>query len=241
MSLGTYVLTYWWDPPSGEIGVEEREGTSVIMAADAFGEQLHGENPRVAADEYEVLSAVYVAPYGLEVAAVNVVRDGTRLEQARHVTSSPRHVRSEGRLQYVVTGTEGFDDLRFANVVRADDLEEALLRVQEHLVDVAGSDGDDVRFWSAVERAEDGSVRVFWLDGSRFAQAVTHAGEGRGLEARIDRLEEVDVSEALAFVNRHRRAMGMSPLDPAQAGWSAQDVLLEAERVHRLPNLGLMP
>jgi hypothetical protein len=30
--------------------------------------------------------------------------------------------------------------------------------------------------------------------------------------------------------------MGMSPLDPAGAGWTEEDVILEAEHVSRLPN-----
>lgn len=51
-----------------------------------------------------------------------------------------------------------------------------------------------------------------------------------------------EVTEALAAINVHRRVLGMSPLDPERAGWSDEDVVIEAERVARLPNLGrLMP
>lgn len=39
---------------------------------------------------------------------------------------------------------------------------------------------------------------------------------------------------ALDAVNRHRRAVGQLPLDPAAAGWSPQDVELEAQRIAKL-------
>lgn len=51
-----------------------------------------------------------------------------------------------------------------------------------------------------------------------------------------------DVASALARINTHRRSLAMSPLDPASVGWTDQDVLDEAERIVRLPNMarGLM-
>lgn len=45
-----------------------------------------------------------------------------------------------------------------------------------------------------------------------------------------------EVVEALDAINRHRRALGMTPLDPGAAGWSDEDVVLEADRVARLSN-----
>lgn len=45
-----------------------------------------------------------------------------------------------------------------------------------------------------------------------------------------------DVEVALAAINRHRAAIGMHPLDPVSSGWTGDDVLLEADRVARLPN-----
>lgn len=51
-----------------------------------------------------------------------------------------------------------------------------------------------------------------------------------------------EVTAALDAINAHRRSLGMSPLDPVSAGWTAEDVVAEAERIVRLPNLGrLMP
>jgi hypothetical protein len=41
-------------------------------------------------------------------------------------------------------------------------------------------------------------------------------------------------SKALDEVNRHRRSMGQSPLDPVTAGWSERDVELEAARIRKL-------
>lgn len=49
-----------------------------------------------------------------------------------------------------------------------------------------------------------------------------------------------DESEALAAVNLHRRALGVSPLDPEAAGWMEKDVVAEWQRIQRLPNLGLI-
>lgn len=45
------------------------------------------------------------------------------------------------------------------------------------------------------------------------------------------------VDEALGAVNLHRRALGMGPLDPTSAGWTREDVQLEAARIERLPNV----
>lgn len=39
---------------------------------------------------------------------------------------------------------------------------------------------------------------------------------------------------ALDAINRHRRKMGQSELDPTASGWSAQDVEIEAARIARL-------
>lgn len=44
-----------------------------------------------------------------------------------------------------------------------------------------------------------------------------------------------DVSADLAEINAHRRAVGMRPLDPAAAGWSEEDVRIEAARIRRNP------
>lgn len=44
------------------------------------------------------------------------------------------------------------------------------------------------------------------------------------------------IAEALAAIQRHRAALGMRPLDPALADWTEEDIVLEAERIARLPN-----
>lgn len=52
----------------------------------------------------------------------------------------------------------------------------------------------------------------------------------------------VSAAAPLDTINRHRRQLGMLPLDPRSAGWSAEDIQIEADRIVRLPNLGkLMP
>lgn len=70
-------------------------------------------------------------------------------------------------------------------------------------------------------------------------EAVRHAAEV--VRPGTRRQASSGVTRALDVINRHRRGLGMSLLDPAAAGWSEQDVLLEAERVARFPNLGLTP
>ena len=45
-----------------------------------------------------------------------------------------------------------------------------------------------------------------------------------------------DVARALDTINRHRRAIGQAPLDPAAAGWDADDILAEADTIRRLHN-----
>lgn len=46
----------------------------------------------------------------------------------------------------------------------------------------------------------------------------------------------VDITEDLAFINRVRVQTGLRPLDPAAAGWSDEDVRLEAARLRREGN-----
>lgn len=44
-----------------------------------------------------------------------------------------------------------------------------------------------------------------------------------------------EAARALDELNAHRRALLMPPLDPAAAGWTPEDVILEAERLRRNP------
>lgn len=44
------------------------------------------------------------------------------------------------------------------------------------------------------------------------------------------------VRQDLEYVNRHRRMLGMAPLDPEEAGWSPKDVEIEARRIRTLMN-----
>lgn len=57
-----------------------------------------------------------------------------------------------------------------------------------------------------------------------------------GAEAQTPAESANEVQQALERINEHRRQIGQRPLDPAAAGWSDEDVLLEAERIVRLPN-----
>lgn len=41
---------------------------------------------------------------------------------------------------------------------------------------------------------------------------------------------------ALDVINRHRASMGMPSLDPIAASWVEEDILIEADRIGRLPN-----
>lgn len=88
------------------------------------------------------------------------------------------------------------------------------------------------------------------VDPDDFMGRVRKNAEALGLEiVTIDEFEDVatlpsrtDVATALDAINLHRRRLGMGALDPAAAGWTDQDVLLEAERITRLSNpLALAP
>lgn len=51
-----------------------------------------------------------------------------------------------------------------------------------------------------------------------------------------------EITSALQVINAHRRALAMTPLDQEALQWTDEDVLLEAQRIKRLANLGrLMP
>lgn len=81
-------------------------------------------------------------------------------------------------------------------------------------------------------------------DPEEFMRRLGHNASHMGVEViTIDAFEDLtptssrpDVEEALATVNRHRRRIGMAKLDPTATGWTDQDVLIEADRVTRLPN-----
>lgn len=44
------------------------------------------------------------------------------------------------------------------------------------------------------------------------------------------------IAEDLAALNAHRRQIGMAPLDPAAAGWTDEDVRIEAQRLRGNPD-----
>lgn len=45
-----------------------------------------------------------------------------------------------------------------------------------------------------------------------------------------------EVEAALRGIQAHRRLLGMSPLDTQAAGWTEEDVIMEADRIQRLSN-----
>jgi hypothetical protein len=47
---------------------------------------------------------------------------------------------------------------------------------------------------------------------------------------------DVGLDQALATINKHRRKLGMGKLDPVAADWTEEDILIEAQRIQRLPN-----
>lgn len=84
-----------------------------------------------------------------------------------------------------------------------------------------------------LERGED--VYAEHLRRHRFQSARIRAS----LAADVARHEEDTGRPAdLQTINLHRRAIGQPPLDPVAAGWSAEDVELEARRIAALPNPG---
>lgn len=102
---------------------------------------------------------------------------------------------------------------------------------------------DDVDIFVRPEPYGDWSWRIE-LDGQVIAEVIDDArDEDEALEraeawlvdhdAQCDADDAVprarDVSADLAVINDHRRQLGMAPLDPVAAGWTDDDVHLEAE------------
>jgi hypothetical protein len=57
-----------------------------------------------------------------------------------------------------------------------------------------------------------------------------------GEAPRASSKPDVELGQALAAINKHRRKLGMSKLDPVAADWTEEDILVEARRIRRLPN-----
>jgi hypothetical protein len=51
---------------------------------------------------------------------------------------------------------------------------------------------------------------------------------------KIDVAKYQKTEEDLKLINRHRRSLGMHPLDPERAGWGQRDIELEAQRIRQL-------
>lgn len=88
-------------------------------------------------------------------------------------------------------------------------------------------DIEDYGNWDPWARCE--GSRISALDDGDLAEFLTELARASG--------PAVSVGAALAAINRHRSRLGMGPLDPSAAGWSNRDVLDEATRIERLPNV----
>lgn len=66
-----------------------------------------------------------------------------------------------------------------------------------------------------------------------FVDAAPHVWAIRGVHGGAWKSSSPSSSTStdLAHINAHRRKIGMRPLDPAAAGWSDEDVALEADRL----------
>lgn len=240
-----YALTYWWQAagPAGAVregpmGVAIRRASSVEQAEADLGRDLVSADPEVIPDTYEILSAIVLPPPDLLVVGVSTNVD----ESGRYPGSHASPLPEDGAWQYAgspiapityaITGTEGFDDHRFVQVTHARDLHEALLAVEQYMDDVAKSDPEEVKFWSAIEVSPDLRARVWWLGGhSRHRVTLDVIEPAVGAPTPL-----VGVAEALDAINRHRARMGMRPLDPVAGGWTDQDIRDEAERIALLSN-----
>lgn len=60
------------------------------------------------------------------------------------------------------------------------------------------------------------------------------------LDESMRRSPPASINSDLAEINAHRRLIGMRPLDPAAAGWTDDDVRLEARRIRALNPAGLL-
>lgn len=241
-----YILTYWWDEqaPSGGTwpvhqGVAVHRGTDVVTAAEALGREFAAIYADIVPDAYEILSAVTLSPKGPEVQALSLRVDGPNQVWNAHISpelqeGADHRLGSRGPNIYAITGTEAEGDLRFVQVLRARDLDQALLAVEDFL-DKPG--GEQVKFWSAVEMFPDRSANVWWFD------AMTRTMASFDLVEQLKPSTWIHSAQALDAINRHRALMGMRPLDPVAAGWTEQDIRDEAQRIARLPNVAghLMP
>ncbi len=59
-----------------------------------------------------------------------------------------------------------------------------------------------------------------------------HAMKTKGTARKVTAAARPD----LELINRHRRELGQTPLDPASSGWTTADIQDEAKRIRTLPN-----
>jgi hypothetical protein len=100
----------------------------------------------------------------------------------------------------------------------------AILDLRDEPVD----DGEDVYYAKRYEHAM--SLPAYRISGPDLVQVAAPDDEGDDDEDD----EDDGLGPDLAFINAHRRKLGMRPLDPWSTGWTSDDVRQEAERIRQL-------
>jgi len=229
-----WVFTMWW----GELETHQLLLFDADNWEDALKKLQKAAGFTRLPAEYEVISAVEVMPEGLETQAVNVYfeagSDPTYAVDADDEDEAAaglwRKTTPKGKLnQYVITGTITDDDLRFTQNLNDKSCQAAVATVEKYYESVYPGAKTGIELLSAVELTPDGIVNAYWLD-DKFCDKLfsVPAPGGAGSTA---------VQAALAKNNLHRARIGQKALDPAAAGWKPQDILDEAKRIARNPDV----
>lgn len=251
------------NPPDhlGRLGVVEVVAQDVLSAVTMFRDSV-GDTAHKGS--FGILSAVLVEDeHGepqLEIAARHLSVSGSGMIEVlvdvvgRSGDEAARFSGAGTEDPYVVTGIIAGDDQRVVQKIGSASPVEAIETVvMDWLKQEESVPTDAVEVWSVVERTSY-STHTIWVSTSSATVRPGQVGptvdswfnaeyaeyapkvitSARLAAARTG--APAAVVRALHTINTHRRALGMTPLDPRAAGWSDEDVVIEADRVARLPN-----
>jgi len=220
-----FIISYSWLGTRGtnHVGVSVVRRPVLAQAVERLEAELEEAHAPEDVDSFHVLSAVNITNTGPEVM---LLLDLGVTSSTGELWDADRMLGSKGPNWYVVTATSHLSV--FVQYLRARYTHGALLAVRSYIRKTSKS---PIEFVSVTEVFPDRTAIVMEL-GGRILD-----------EVNLDVVERIpppgassSTRDDMDAINRHRRSLGMPPLDPRAAGWSAEDIRLEAERIATLPN-----
>jgi hypothetical protein len=250
-----WAVTYILDPMhSWETGLTALDAVDLEDAMSQLLDEAAQKGLRE--DEVWAISAVQLDPLEIHVGVQYKTHGRALGTLTEHESAVPDSVdatenwrvksrRNGGQRFYIVSGTVGDDDERFAQRLWGHSVADAINSVTDYFELGAVQPVTPVRVWSVIELGayRHGYVaRLYWMltppPGKGTVQLAKHQvvvapyGAGAGPVPTPGRSVEDD----LELINLHRASIYQPPLDPRAAGWGPDDIVAEANRIRRLQN-----